>query len=457
MSRRVVVTGIGAIAPNGEGADAFFQNCLDGVFSAAPVPEHWHHYGQLSSQVWAPLPSIDYSTYGVTRVDKMQLDPTGIMGIAGGVQALSQAGIATTCINERKGMHRLERIDPMQAGVYIGTGIGGLTSLIGSQANHVLTPVKKSCRDITRKINGDCAEAAAAVSDLAGSLRMPPRFNPFIVSMTMPNACAGTLGIRFGIKGPNETTCHACAAGTIALGHAFNSVKAGHITMALAGGVEYLTDEFGGIYRGFDIAGTLASSSHSPDSVNRPFDRDRSGFLFAEGGCSILVLEELSHALERGAEPVAEILGFAESFDAHSLMMMEPSGEQIERMFHSLLQQAGLTPDSIDYINTHGTGTELNDRVEAETIGRTFRKKPLIGATKSLIGHTLGASGALATSFTALALKHQKLHACKNLDNPEHDLNFVHTPGSYEIQNAIVQSFAFGGHNAALLMRRYAE
>lgn len=450
MNRSVIITGIGVIAPNGIGAESFFHNCIDGVASAQPLPSHWHHYCTHSSPAWAPLPKVDYSDYGISRIDKMQMDPSGQMGIAASVQALNHAGIGLTCINERKGIYRTEAIDPLRAGVYIGTGIGGLTSLIASQANHVITPIKSAWEQFSDAPN----IAQEQREPVERGFRMPPRFNPFVVSMTMPNAPAALLGIRFGLRGPNQTTCHACAAGSIALGNAFEAIAHGKIDIALAGGVEYLTDDFGGIFRGFDIAGTLARGSKPPDRINRPFDRNRSGFLFAEGGCGVMVLESASHAEARGAAPIAELAGFAESFDAHSLMMMDPSGEAIERMLSELLVRNDITPDEIDYINAHGTGTELNDRVEAEIIGRIFGNRVRVGATKSLIGHTLGASGALATAFTAMALNRGKLHACKNLEDPEFDLNFVRTSGDHDLRYAIVESFAFGGHNAGLLLKR---
>jgi 3-oxoacyl-[acyl-carrier-protein] synthase II len=228
----------------------------------------------------------------------------------------------------------------------------------------------------------------------------------------------------------------------------------GAVDLALCGGAEYLGDPYGGIFRGFDVARTLARVDVHPTRANRPFDRDRTGFLLAEGGAGVLVCEEWEAAHRRGARPLAEIAGYAETFDGHSIMMMEPSGRRITDMLTAALDDAGCTPGAIDYINAHGTGTLVNDEIESAVIERLFGGRPLVAATKSLTGHCIGASGGIEAAVTALSLARQETHACGNLENPIRDLRFVRDAGPCRIDTGITQSFAFGGHNAAVVMRR---
>jgi 3-oxoacyl-[acyl-carrier-protein] synthase II len=283
---------------------------------------------------------------------------------------------------------------------------------------------------------------------------MPPRFNPYAVPSMMPNAVSALLGIRWSLGGPNLTFSQACAAGTVAVGHAFRAIAAGDVDLALCGGAEYLGDPYGGIFRGFDIARTLAAEGTDLTRANRPFDRDRTGFLFGEGGAAVLVCEEEAAARRRGARVYAEIVGYAENFDAYSIMMMEPSGERIADMVAAAVHDAGCVPADVDYVNAHGTGTAVNDEIESSVIERLFGDKPLVNATKSLTGHCIGASGGIEAAITALSLAHQTTHACRNLEHPIRDLRFVREAGPCRIDTAITQSFAFGGHNAAVVMKR---
>ena len=227
----------------------------------------------------------------------------------------------------------------------------------------------------------------------------------------MPNALSANLGIRFGFHGQNQTICLACTSGTTAVGVAARAIQRGELDIALTGGAEYLNDPHGSIFRGFDAARTLVQNCHYPKEANRPFDVGRSGFLFAEGGAGVLVLESFERAAKRGATIIAEIAGFAESFDAFSMMSISPGGEQIERMMDRVLADVNVQQSDINYINAHGTGTEVNDREEANAIRKKFGPDVLVNATKSLIGHTIGASGALETIVTALTLRDGTAHA----------------------------------------------
>jgi 3-oxoacyl-[acyl-carrier-protein] synthase II len=293
------------------------------------------------------------------------------------------------------------------------------------------------------------------LENILGLMTHGPRFNPFEVSMVMPNAPAAVIGIKYTLTGPNETYCVACASGTVAVGNAYRAVRDGRVDVAIGGGCEYFGDEHGHIFRSFDVSGTLVRDCADPETANRPFDEKRSGFLFSQGAAATLVLEELEHARQRGAAIMAEMIGFAETFDAHSIMSLAPGGQQIERMIRDALVDADLQPHDVGYVNAHGTGTKNNDRTEAEVINRVFGKSVRVNSTKALVGHTIGASGAIEALVTALSLRDGTTHICKNLDTPVLGLNFVRNIERFDPHVGISQSFAFGGHNAAVVMRRF--
>ena len=333
----------------------------------------------------------------------------------------------------------MDGLTASRCGVFVGTGMAGIASFAFNQAFHCFSPIK---------------ERLGVGSPAEPLLRMPARFNPFAVSQIMPNATAAAIGIKYSLTGPNNTFANACAAGTVAIGNGFRAIRSGRCDLAITGGAEYLADEFGGVFRGFDLAKTLVRDCGIPEKANRPFDKNRSGFLFAEGGAAMLILESKEHADSRGAVPIAEVAAFAESFDAYSMMALDPGAGPIKAMIRDALDEAGLTPAHIDYVNAHATGTQINDEIEARGIDEIFGKKPSVNATKSLVGHAIGASGAIESAVTALSIRDQAVHACKNLDDPVRDLNFVTSPGQREIRAALKNSFAFGGHNAALVFVR---
>jgi 3-oxoacyl-[acyl-carrier-protein] synthase II len=273
--------------------------------------------------------------------------------------------------------------------------------------------------------------------------------------MLMPNAASAAVANKHSIRGPNLTYCVACASGTVAVGHAYRAVRDGEVALAVSGGAEFLYDEHGHIFRGFDVAGTLVRDCADPEKANRPFDEKRSGFLFSQGGAAVLVLEELERALRRRAPIIAELVGFAETFDAHSMMSLAPGGGEIERMLRASLADAGLEARAVGYVNAHGTGTQNNDAIEGEVIRRVFGDSAAVNSTKSLLGHTIGASGAFEALVTALTLRDGRTHINRNLDAPCCDLNFVRSTGAFAPEVGLSQSFAFGGHNAALVLRRW--
>ncbi len=454
--RRVVITGIGVICPIGKSTREFWQNCLQGHSAVSPIPAHWHQYADYKSSIWAPLPQIDYAARGVTRVEHLQRDPVSLLAICAAQEAISNAGLTSSLKDKRANTYSIEGLDPSRTGVFMGTGIGGAHSFLENHAHQVLARSTEGLIKLSDA--GDLSRGFARVLEgVLAQMVFPRRFNPFVVSMLMPNAVSAILGIKYSITGPNTTYSLACAAGTAAIGHAFRAIRSGTVDIALTGGCEYLDDHYGGVFRGFDAANTLVQDCEERDRANRPFDQKRSGFLFSQGAAALLVLEDWDRAVGRGASITAEISGYAENFDAHNMMSMAPDGVQTERMVRLALDDAQLEPRDIQYVNAHGTGTQANDITEAQVIERVFGRSVLVNSTKSLVGHTIGASGALEAAVTALSLKHQTTHICKNLEEPIADLNFVHARESHDIEVGLSQSFAFGGHNAALVMRRVDE
>jgi len=270
----------------------------------------------------------------------------------------------------------------------------------------------------------------------------------------MPNSIAANLAIRWGVRGAADTSCAACASSTIAIGKAYRAIQRGELDLAIAGGAEHLSDRAGGVFMGFDRLQTLAKPYQGLGTENRPFDRDRSGFLFSEGGAGFAVLESGDSLLRRGARAIAEVVGFAETTDAFSIASIKDGYNAIDEMISRTLADADIAPEQIDYINAHGTGTEINDAVEGGILARKFGRKPRVNSTKSLLGHTIGAAGALEFAVTALSLERQAIHLCRNLDNPVADLEFSMTSGPASIEYALTQSFGFGGHNAGLILHR---
>lgn len=445
MTRRVVITGAGTINPIGAGVEEFWQNSLAGITAVSPVPQSWARYATTRSRFWSTLPASAMALSGLSRSELLTHDPVAVLALGAAREALHQSGLASDTV--------ATAIDAERTGVFLGTGLGGAVTFLRNHTHHLGQRTRALLK--ARAASPDSGEDQGWLNEVIGLLDHGPRFNPFEVSMVMPNSPAAAMGIRYGFKGPNTTYCVACSSGMIAIGNAYRAVRDERVDTALAGGCEYFGDDHGHIFRSFDIAGALVQGDETAERCNRPFDQQRSGFLFSQGGAAVLVLEELEHARRRGATILAEIIGYAETFDAYSMMSMPAGGEQVERMMRLALADAGVGADEVDYLNAHGTGTEINDRVEAETIERVFGRRVLVNTTKSLLGHTIGASGAIEALVTALSLKNGTTHICRNLENPVRDLNFARKVESHDLRVGLTQSFAFGGHNAALVLRRY--
>ncbi len=446
----VVISGAGLISALGQGVAEAWERMLRGEAVAASIPDAWLAYGDYRSRFWAPLPEIDFARYAMARSDTLRFDRVSMMAIGACHEALQDAGVAFEPRDRRAGGFRINGIDRSRIGVYIGTGIGGINTTLGTHLFHAMKNVRD---DIERVVADSDGTPSDSLADIARRIVLERRFNPLAVTMLMSNAVSAAPAVRFGITGPCRTTTLACASGTVAIGDAFRAVEEGRVDLAIAGAAEYLFDDYGSIFRTYDITGALAGGDDAA-RVNRPFDAARSGFLFSEGGAAVVILERASTARARGVEPLAEIAGFSESFDGHDLIAMDPGGESIRHMMADVLLQAGIGADAVDYVNAHGTGTEMNDRIELEAIDAVLGNRPLVNSTKSLIGHAIGASGAIEAVVTALSIRDGRVHPCGNLDDPILPLNFPRTPTNAEINIALSQSFAFGGHNACLLLRK---
>lgn len=455
MSRRVAVTGIGVITSLGLSTSEFWRGCLEGRSVVAAIPQSWREYSDYHSTIWSPLPLFDADSLGASRIEMGQNDPVSLMAAHAAREALSESGLCLEENNKRARTSFVVGIDPARAGVFMGTGVGGATTFLENHTFQALSRQKWRLSRIRNSFEDDAR--AREIDDILTNLAIGPRFNPFVVSMLMPNAVSSFLGLKFTFAGPNVTYAVACAAGTVAIGNAFRAIRSGDIDIALAGGSEFLNDHYGSIFHGFDIAGALVRDCDDPDRANRPFDERRSGFLFSQGGAAVLLLEEWDRAIWRGATVLAEVAGYAESFDAYSMMKIDPDGVEIERMIRSALSDAAAEPHDVQYVNAHGTGTQANDSTEAAVIERVFGRTVMVNSTKSLIGHTIGASGAIEAAVTVLSLKNQTTHGCRNLEDPLSELNFVRNVAPRSISAAFTQSFAFGGHNAGLVLRRFPE
>ncbi|MHB8535528.1 MAG: beta-ketoacyl-[acyl-carrier-protein] synthase family protein [Sulfuricaulis sp.] len=449
----MVITGAGVVSPIGIGVDEFWRQCLQGKSVVAPVPTHWERYADLRSRLWSPVPDIDPAYLGVTRTERLQLDPVTVFTLGAAREAIEGAGFTLEVTEGHARSFTLSGADSSRAGVFFGTGLGGAITFLQNHTHHLLRKPRAALMSYAEELgsSGNREKLENILAQLTHGLR----FNPFEVSMVMPNAVSANIGIKFSLTGPNETYSVACASGTVAIGNAYRAVRDGRVDLAVSGGCENFGDEHGHIFHSFDVSGTLVRDYADPETANRPFDEKRSGFLFSQGGAAVLVLEELEYAQRRGATIMAELIGFAETFDAHSIMSLAPGGEQIERMIRTVLDDAQLSVRDVDYINAHGTGTKNNDETEAQVIERVFGKTVLINSTKSLLGHTIGASGAFEALVTALSLRDGTTHICKNLVTPLRDLNFVRSVEQHDLRVGLSQSFAFGGHNAAVAMRRF--
>ncbi|MBF0160685.1 MAG: beta-ketoacyl-ACP synthase II [Magnetococcales bacterium] len=412
MNRRVVITGLGLVTPLGLGTDVTWSGLLAGRSGIGPISRF--DATEYDSRVAGECRDFQAEAW-IPKKEIKKMDLFMQFGVAAAQMAWDDAGFLCTDANA----HRV--------GVMIGSGIGGL-SAIQNQA-------------------------------MALQARGPSRISPFFIPMSLINLISGHVAIRHGLRGPNHAVVTACATGTHAIGDAARMIQRGEADAMLAGGAEAATCELA--VGGFAAAKALTLRNEAPQQASRPWDRDRDGFVIAEGA-GVVFLEERQSAMQRGARIYAEVVGYGMSGDAHHITAPEPHGEGAVRCMLAALQDGGVDPSMVGYINAHGTSTPQGDVVETEAVKTVFgqenAKKLMVSSTKSMTGHLLGAAGGVEAIFTALTLYHQVVPPTINLDNPDPlcDLDYVpHTARQAHLDYALSNSFGFGGTNASLLLKRF--
>ncbi len=430
-SKRVVITGLGPISSIGTGKSAFWEALLRGASGTKRLQFPWADRPEFHTRLGAPVSPIDATDYDVSESEARLLDPVSQFSLIGAHLALHDAGFSLSLSDERRNRLMINEVDSERAGVILGTGVGGLRSIETSHERWV------------HKI------------PLTGPLR-------FSLPMLIPNAVPAQVAIKFGMRGECKAIATACAAGTMAVGDAFRLVRDNELDIAVTGGVEKLLSDTGSPLGGFGLIGfdllkTLSTRSDDPAAASRPFDRDRDGFVLSEGA-GVLVLENLDHAKARGAQIYAEVVGYASTCDAFSMVQLEPTGTQMSRVMNSALRSAGTPPEEVVYVNAHGTSTRPNDKQESLALHEVFSKhvkNVLVNSTKAMTGHGIAASGGLEAITTALSLAKGLVHRCVNLDNqdPDCDLELPRENCRLDAGVALSNSYGFGGHNASLVLR----
>lgn len=411
MKRRVVITGLGVVSPVGIGLDEFWTNLLAGKSGVGPITQF--DASEFPVRIAGEVKNFDPVSFVGDRKTVRHMDRNAQFAMAAAIMAYKDAGLD------------MEKEDPNRAGTIFGTGIGGINTM---------------------------EETMVKIIE-----RGPSKVNPFAVPMMIANMASGQVSIHFNLRGPVLTDVTACASGTNAIGQAMRIIQYGDADVMFAGGTEAAVSK--SPMAGFAAMKALSSRDCPPEEASCPFDRRRDGFVLGEGS-SVLILEEMEHALKRNAHIYAEVAGYGTNGDAYHVTAPRPNGTQQERCMALALKDAGVSPEEVDYINAHGTSTELNDLNETQAIKRLLGKHAYdipVNSTKSMTGHLLGAAGAMEAVVCALAIEKNQIHPtinCKDPD-PECDLDYV-TEGSrnVKINIAMSNSFGFGGHNAVLVLRR---
>ena len=406
--RRVVVTGLGCVSSLGHNVADTWQALLAGKSGVGPIESF--DASAFGTQISSSVRDFDIEPY-LSPKEARKIDVFIQYGMAAGIQAIEDSGIEVQDSNA----HRI--------GCIIGSGVGGLTNI---------------------------ENATLTIAD-----RGPRRVSPFFVPGAIINMIAGHLSIRYGFKGINLAVSTACTSGTHCIGLAAREIAYGQADVMVAGGAEMATTPVG--VGGFGAARALSTRNDDPGAASRPWDKDRDGFVLGDGA-GVVVLEEYEHAKKRGANIVAELTGFGTSADAHHIT--SPSGDGALLSMQNTLNDAGLNAEQVGYINAHGTSTPAGDLAECESVKRLFNGKTqhlAVSSTKSMIGHLLGAAGAVEAIFTALTLRDQVAPPTINLHSPSEgcDLNFVaHEAQDIKANHAMSNSFGFGGTNGTLLFSR---
>ncbi|MCX8148336.1 beta-ketoacyl-ACP synthase II [Thermaurantimonas aggregans] len=415
QARRVVITGVGAITPIGNTAQEYLEGLKNGKSGAAMITSF--DTEKFKTRFACEVKNFDVNQF-IDRKEARRMDRFTHFALVCADEAMKDAGL------DKEGS-----VDPDRAGVIWGSGIGGLDTFLKESLDYA---------------KGDGT----------------PRFNPFFIPKMIADIAPGHISIKYGFRGPNFSTVSACASSTNALIDAYIMIKLGKADVIISGGSEAAITEAG--IGGFNAMQALSTRNDSPETASRPFDKDRDGFVMGEGG-ACLILEELEHALARGAKIYAEVAGFGLSADAHHITAPHPDGLGAANVMRYAIQEAGLRPEDIDYINVHGTSTPLGDIAEVKAIQKVFGEhvyKLNISSTKSMTGHLLGGAGAVEALATVFAIYHDFIPPTINhfTDDPELDpnINFTFNKAQHRTVNAAISNtFGFGGHNASILLKKY--
>ena len=413
MSRRVVVTGVGLVSSLGIGTSVTWDALCAGQSGIRPITRF--DATEFAVRIAGEVQGFDPLAF-VPKKDVKKMDVFIQYAIAAAEFARADAGL------------EIRPESASRVGVFIASGIGGFST------------IEREHRNL---LNGG-----------------PRKISPFFIPASIINLAAGQVSIRLGAKGPNSATCTACSASAHAVGDAFEAIRRGVADVMVAGGAEAAITPLG--VGGFAAMRALSTRNDEPQRACRPFDRDRDGFIIGEGA-GVVVLEEHDRAVSRGASVYAELVGYGMSADAFHVTAPAEDGDGALRVMGTAMDQAGITPNQVDYINAHGTSTPFNDRIETLAIKRCFgdhAHRLAISSTKSMTGHLLGAAGGLEAGIAALAIRDQVIPPTVNLETPDPDcdLDYVpHVKRSATINYALSNSFGFGGTNAALLFKRYDD
>jgi 3-oxoacyl-[acyl-carrier-protein] synthase II len=408
---RVVITGAGAVTPVGNTAEEFWAALLQGTSGIGPITrfDTTGFATRIAGEVkgFEPLKYID-------KKEDRKLDPYLKFAIACAVMAVEDAGLDVA------------RVDPTRFGVLVGSGIGGITTLLDSH---------------------DVLNAKG-----------PDRVSPFFIPMLIINMASGLISMRFGAKGPNSSVVTACATGNHAIGDAMKIIQRGDADIMIAGGAEAIIIPL--TIAGFCQMKAMSTRNDEPTRASRPFDADRDGFVCGEGG-GLVIVESLDHALRRDARIYAELIGYGMTADAHHMTAPDPGGDGAARAMVAALRDAGTPPAAVGYINAHGTSTPYNDKFETLAIKRVFgdhARKLAVSSTKSMTGHLLGAAGGIEAIATAFAIYHGLLPPTINYERPDPDCDLDYVPNlarKQDVEIALSNAFGFGGTNATLAFQKY--
>ncbi len=411
--KRVVITGLGAISPLGNNKDALWDGLLSGRSGVSYITKF--DPKDHETKIAAEVKDFDPSLY-MEKKEAKRMDLFSQYAVAASKEAIEDGGIDLLSLD-------LERV-----GTIIGSGIGGITTL----------------------------EAEKEKIELKG----PGRVSPLFIPMMITNMAAGQVSMNLGLKGSSMTLTTACASATHAIGEAFRSIKHGYQDMVVTGGTESSITKLS--VAGFISMKALSSRNDSPESASRPFDKDRDGFVMGEGA-GILILEDLDHALKRGAKIYAEIVGYGSTSDAFHITQPDPEAKGASKAMSLALSEGGAVKEEVDYINAHGTSTYFNDKLESLAIEKVFgdhAKDINISSTKSMTGHLLGAAGGVEAIATVLAIKNSIIPPTINYTTRDEECSLNYTPNKAvkrDIKYALSNSLGFGGHNASILFKSYLE